>query len=150
MNYEVLAILLSSILVGLMAICAALMTCYIKQQRTVTPESLAQAQDYIWRLTDAFNGKYNFDYLARYLARHLAKYPDGKLPPQAATIIYDNKEVKYTLNFFNAQDDRIVKYIKPCIRLLREPKAKKTRVNVIKQAEKIVKQRQIKTVGAMA
>jgi hypothetical protein len=64
-------------------------------------------------LSREFNSLYNFDYLMDYLTCHLTKYPGGKLPDQPAQVIYTGLTSRFEFNFINAQDERILKYIKP-------------------------------------
>ena len=132
MGYEILAI---AWLIFMFFGCVNLYCAFAVAPKKQIEPDYELAREYIRKN----NGHYNLDYLLDYLAIHLIKYPDGELPEMAGTITFTSPgNATYTMNFYNAGDARIQKYIKPAIKLLRE---KKQKANVLKQANRIIRSR---------
>jgi hypothetical protein len=112
-----------------------------------------EADRFISKLSSLYYGIYDFTYLKPYLTKHLAKYEYGRLPAQSGHVIYSGESVKYTLNFIDCQDIRILKYIKPVIRLLNESKHNKAtvkRLNVLSEANQVLKSKRTRKVKELA
>lgn len=85
-----------------------------------------------------FGGHYDYTYLRDWLAFHFAKYPNGKLPELSGIITYTALSGStYSMNFYNAGDERIQKYIKSAMKLLKEKKP--TKADILRQANEIMK-----------
>ena len=89
---------------------------------------------------------YNYSHLRDYLALHLVKYPDGKLPQLPCSIMYYDNHAQYTMNFYDANDCRIERYIKSAISLLKVKKSKTKQLDILKEANKIVKSKGTRTI----
>jgi hypothetical protein len=146
-GYEVLIAWFLTVLLSTLSIITLTL---VKSEVKVKPD-IELAKRFIDRLCDGYyqlsaggnttntdseyTKRYNYDYLLKYLSIHLVKYNDGKLPLQPGTIIYTGEHCQYTLNFYNATDERIVKYIKAALKLLNFKKFK----SVIEQCEDVIK-----------
>ncbi len=112
--------------------------------------NLTLAQNFIrWTLSNSFIAHYDWSYLEQYLAVHLVTSPNGKLPKLDGVILFNGEHAKYTMHFLDTTDQRIQKYIKQAMKLLKESKPKKTltrRVNVLRQANSILKSKRQKQI----
>lgn len=98
---------------------------------------------------DYFNKSYelfDYSYLIDYLSYHLVKYPNGKLPQQSATITYYDNKLQATMNFYDATDTRCEKYVKQAMKLLKIKKTKVKQLDILTEADKIVKSKGKRTV----
>jgi hypothetical protein len=147
MHYELLVFWMLAVILS----CTSMITITLltKCKPLIMPD-MAEAQNYIRnKIASQFIVEYDWIYLEHYLSIHLVKYPNGKLPQQAGQVIYSSEHCKHTLNFIDCQDQRIVKYIKPCIKLLREAKPKKTsikRLDVLAEANQVLKSKRTRKV----
>ena len=91
------------------------------------------------KLTTQYESVYNYDHLLDYLSIHLVKYPCGVLPKQPGTITYYDNKAQYTMTFYDSTEPKIEKYIKEAMRLLKTKKTKQLKLNIVKEANKIVK-----------
>ena len=84
---------------------------------------------------------YDLSYLRDYLAYHLVKYPNGILPKQSGSISYYDSKFQCTMNFYDCTESKIEKYIKESMRLLKVKKSKVKQLDILKEANKIVRKR---------
>lgn len=82
---------------------------------------------------------YNYSHLKDWLAYHIVKYPGGKIPQLSGSILYVDDKAQYTMNFYDATSDKNEKYIKSAIKLLKFKKLKIKQLDILKEANKIVK-----------
>lgn len=158
MDYELIAIPLFTIIIFYGCIISYIgYTRILHKPNQVTNEIAEVIPDYI--AADRFIADYNANLYGHkirkewtactlqdyreYLAYHFGKYPCGILPEQSATIIINTDNGIHTATFYNAGDQQISRYIKELMRIfkVKKTKSKKTaKVDVIAQAEQIVKQ----------
>lgn len=105
-----------------------------QSQHKIIPDYTA-ADDYIRYKLDC---NFNWNVYREYLAVHFAKYPNGILPKLSMTLTCRSNDVDYTLSFYDCLNDNTVKYLKQAMKLLKEPKQKKT--NILKQANQVIRQ----------
>lgn len=93
--------------------------------------------------------KFDLSYLIPWLSEHLVKYPDAIIPKLSGEIVYTCSTARYIMRFDDANEPKIARYVKPCLKLLKEKRSRK--VNVIKEANKVVRsKRQRKVAGVLS